>query len=199
MSKYHDILGVPEKASKEVVKRAFRKQAMLWHPDRNNNPEAPTRFQKINEAYEFLVEGKVPDSSQVFRTQPTDSISLYEKYKNVYIPPENPVEHAQWKAVHDQIRRDIQRENYQKMVEEHEAFLKSPHFKFYYFLYWVIKVLFYLLFLSFVVVLIVPFWKGDTGFGFTLLFFMAIFFYFFYEGHLYLENNFGAMFRDRKV
>lgn len=52
---YYEILGVPRDASAEQIKRAFRKLALKWHPDRNkNNPAAEERFKAINEAYEVL-------------------------------------------------------------------------------------------------------------------------------------------------
>ena len=52
---YYEILGVPRTASPEEIKRAFRKLAMKYHPDRNpGNKEAEAKFKAINEAYEVL-------------------------------------------------------------------------------------------------------------------------------------------------
>ena len=51
---YYDVLGVPRDASPEAVKKAFRKLAMQYHPDRNNKPGDEERFKEINEAYEVL-------------------------------------------------------------------------------------------------------------------------------------------------
>ena len=51
---YYEVLGVPRDASPEVIKKAFRKLAMQYHPDRNNKPGAEDRFKEINEAYEVL-------------------------------------------------------------------------------------------------------------------------------------------------
>ena len=51
---YYDVLGVPRDASTEALKKAFRKLAMQYHPDRNNKPGAEERFKEINEAYEIL-------------------------------------------------------------------------------------------------------------------------------------------------
>jgi molecular chaperone DnaJ len=51
---YYGVLGVPRDASQEAIKKAFRKLAMQYHPDRNNKPGAEERFKEINEAYEVL-------------------------------------------------------------------------------------------------------------------------------------------------
>jgi curved DNA-binding protein len=52
---YYDVLGVKKSASEEEVKRAYRKLAMKWHPDRNpNKKEAEERFKEISEAYAVL-------------------------------------------------------------------------------------------------------------------------------------------------
>jgi molecular chaperone DnaJ len=51
---YYETLGVPRTASPEDIKRAFRRLAMQYHPDRNNQAGAEARFKAINEAYEVL-------------------------------------------------------------------------------------------------------------------------------------------------
>jgi curved DNA-binding protein len=52
---YYQLLGVSKKASKEEIKKAFRKLAMKYHPDKNkDNKEAEEKFKKINEAYAVL-------------------------------------------------------------------------------------------------------------------------------------------------
>jgi molecular chaperone DnaJ len=51
---YYDVLGVPRNASADDVKKAFRKLAMQYHPDRNREDGAEARFKEINEAYEVL-------------------------------------------------------------------------------------------------------------------------------------------------
>src|SRR2546423_428911 len=52
---YYEVLGVGRTASAEELKRAYRKLALQFHPDRNpNDPQAESRFKEINEAYEVL-------------------------------------------------------------------------------------------------------------------------------------------------
>ncbi len=52
---YYKILGVPRNATEEEIRRAYRRLAKLYHPDRNpGNKEAEEKFKEINEAYEVL-------------------------------------------------------------------------------------------------------------------------------------------------
>ncbi len=53
---YYDILGVSKTASADEIKKAYRKQALEWHPDRHKDDKeaAEKRFKEINEAYQVL-------------------------------------------------------------------------------------------------------------------------------------------------
>ena len=55
-SDYYDILGVSKNTSADEIKKAYRKQALEWHPDRHKDDKevAEKRFKEINEAYQVL-------------------------------------------------------------------------------------------------------------------------------------------------
>lgn len=51
---YYEVLGVGHNATEKELKKAFRRLAFQYHPDRNKNHGAKEKFKEINEAYEVL-------------------------------------------------------------------------------------------------------------------------------------------------
>ncbi|KAL1541570.1 dnaJ subfamily B member 1-like [Salvia divinorum] len=61
---YYNILKVNRHASVEDLKRAYRRLAMIWHPDKNaNKQEAEAKFKQISEAYDVLSD---PQKRQIY-------------------------------------------------------------------------------------------------------------------------------------
>ena len=59
MKDYYKILGLNKNATEDEIKKAYRKFAKKWHPDKNrDNPKAEEKFKEIQEAYETLSDPK---------------------------------------------------------------------------------------------------------------------------------------------
>lgn len=57
---YYEVLGIARNASEDDIKKAYRRAALQWHPDRNpdNKHEAEERFKKLTEAYSVLADAQ---------------------------------------------------------------------------------------------------------------------------------------------
>lgn len=58
---YYKILGIPKNANDDEIKKAYRKLALRYHPDKNKSPEAEEKFKEVAEAYEVLSDKKKRD------------------------------------------------------------------------------------------------------------------------------------------
>lgn len=58
---YYKILGIQKGATEDEIKKAYKKMALKYHPDKNKSPGAEEKFKEIAEAYEILSDKKKRD------------------------------------------------------------------------------------------------------------------------------------------
>ena len=58
---YYKILGIAKGASEDDVRKAYRKMALKFHPDKNKSAGAEEKFKEIAEAYEVLSDKRKRD------------------------------------------------------------------------------------------------------------------------------------------
>ena len=93
---YYDLLQIQKTASYDEIRKAYIKQSLVWHPDRNTDPAAKDKFQQMAQAYYVLsdpLRRKEYDISETFKTDKVDPISVFTSvFDDLLIPEvENPI------------------------------------------------------------------------------------------------------------
>lgn len=118
MPTYYEILGIEKDASPKQVKQAYRKLALLWHPDRNPTPEANSQFHEINQAYQILSN---PEQRKIYDYWLNHTYLDYEALVNVNQNEEN--QHATEESFFNHKHRHHRRKNNQTTNSEKKTYL----------------------------------------------------------------------------
>jgi hypothetical protein len=70
---YYHILGISKNSTAGEIRRAYRKLAVIYHPDKNPDPKAETFFKEVNQAYEVLGD---PEKRRVYDLRFTHSVDI---------------------------------------------------------------------------------------------------------------------------
>ena len=85
MTDYYKILGIQKNATKKEIKKAYRRLALKWHPDKNSGPNkksAEEKFKSISEAYQILSDPqKRKDYDNPYKNTDFDFFSNF-KFRN---------------------------------------------------------------------------------------------------------------------
>ena len=75
---YYAVLGLRRDASPEDIRFTYLKLATVWHPDRNNAPEAHGRFVEIGEAYSVLSD---PEKRAIYDKEGKEGLSAKTRFE----------------------------------------------------------------------------------------------------------------------
>ena len=85
MTDPYSVLGVSRQDNPEKIKKAYRKLALKYHPDKNKSPEATQKFTDINNAYESITKPQ----NQIGPSGPSghDIFEMFRNQSTMFQPP----------------------------------------------------------------------------------------------------------------
>src|SRR5688572_5783740 len=107
---YYQTLGVTYTASHDEIKRAYRRLAVLYHPDKNHDPAAENIFKKINEAYDVLGD---PAKKSVY------DLRLQAPFTDVPFEPRPRHRDPAYHTSRPKVRRKSERERLVDLMQEY--------------------------------------------------------------------------------
>ncbi|MCK5856552.1 MAG: DnaJ domain-containing protein [Bacteroidales bacterium] len=114
------ILGISPSATEGVIKRAFRKKALLLHPDHNKTIEARSQFIEAHEAYEYLIDiitGKISEKT-IYQTAKNESHTSSSKFRSQHH------KHRQYTKPYSNMSREEFESRYEKARKAADANLE---------------------------------------------------------------------------
>lgn len=124
MSRYHQLLGLRPGAPTDEIKRAYRKKAFEFHPDKNSSPSAHEKFIEITLAYEMLISGKAAYETPIVTN------TYKAKKQNTGQPPVNQEEFKAWYSAAKEKAERQSKFRYKEFRKENDAFKKTWYYPF---------------------------------------------------------------------
>lgn len=150
-SKAYELMGLKPGADMKVVKRAYRKLALRYHPDINPDPKAQERFLLIKKAYEVIIEA---DKNADFWQEETRKSSRPQRESNRTQPRAEAVKVA---------RERMKRYEAMRVRREAQQFIRFKRSLYY---PWTM-IMAYASFVMFVLIMLDAFWVAKTDYGFV--------------------------------
>lgn len=110
---YYDILGIPPTASKEEIKKAYKKLAKIYHPDVNSHNNANMHFLMIRQAFETLY----------------DSTSRHVYDQQIQRGGPALLTYEQWKAIEKRRQEEFEAKIHEAFLAKKKAFQASGYVK----------------------------------------------------------------------
>lgn len=110
---YYDILGIPPTASKEDIKKAYKRLAKIYHPDINRQANAGLHFLMVRQAYETLFD---PTSRHVYDQQIQRGGPALLTYE-------------QWKAIEKRRQEELEAKIHEAFLAKKKKFQDSGYVK----------------------------------------------------------------------
>lgn len=103
MLDYYKLLNVSFKATQHDIRKAYKSQALKFHPDKSTRADATHTFQTLQEAYSTLND---PLKRRAYDLTYKQRFPVYESYPNQYPYPENAQEQEQEQEQQQEVERE---------------------------------------------------------------------------------------------
>ena len=131
---FYEILEIPQSASQEDIRKAYRKKAKVWHPDVNKSPDAHTKFQMLNKAYEtladqhkrFIYDQRSNSNQHAHYQQHTNYQQSYAYGHSYAFQYSDPLEvYRQWAKIKKERAEKEAKLKYEEFLKNREKFRNS--------------------------------------------------------------------------